>query len=86
MITEKDVEKLDSIKPSEIEKLGAMQDPKTADDGQILTADGKGKATYKTAPSAGTRLWNYTQLFSSTIKQDASIGAYIRVKDRKSVV
>ena len=82
MITEKDVEKLDSIKPSEIEKLGAMQDPKTADDGQILTADGKGKATYKTAPSGGTKLWNYTETFSDTIKKDASIGAYIRVYSR----
>ena len=79
MITEKDVEKLDNIKPSEIEKLGAMQDPKTATAGQILTADGKGKATYKTASSDGTKLWNYTQTFSNTIKQDASIGAYIRV-------
>ena len=79
MITEKDVEKLDSIKPSEIEKLGAMQDPKTADAGQILTADGKGKATYKTAPSGGTKLWNYTKTFSDTIKQDGTLGAYVRI-------
>ena len=50
MITETDVEKLDSIKPSEMQKLGAMQDPKTATAGQVLTADGTGKAVYKAAP------------------------------------
>ena len=90
MITETDVEKLDSIHPSEIEKLGkitnadiesvqATQSPIGATANYVLTADGKGKATYKTAPSGGTKLWNYTQTFSDTIKQDASIGAYIRV-------
>lgn len=49
MITETDVEKLDSINPSEFEKLGAMQDPKTATANQVLTADGTGKAIYKDA-------------------------------------
>ena len=60
MITEKDVEKLDSIKPSEIEKLGkitdadienvkATQSPIGATANYVLTADGKGKATYKPA-------------------------------------
>ena len=62
MITEKDVEKLDSIKPSEIEKLGkitdadiesvkATQSPIGATAGYVLTADGKGKATYKQSQS-----------------------------------
>ena len=51
MITEKDVEKLDSIKPSEIEKLGAMQDPRTATAGTVLTAVAGGKAEYKAIPS-----------------------------------
>lgn len=51
MITEKDVEKLESIKASEIEKLGAMQDPKTATAGQVLTAVDGGKAEYKAIPS-----------------------------------
>ena len=55
MITETDVEKLDSIKPSEIEKLGAMQDPKTATAGQVLTAVAGGKAEYKDA-SGGTKI------------------------------
>ena len=49
MITESDVEKLDSIKPSEMQKLAAMQDPKTAQPNQVLTADGTGKAVYKDA-------------------------------------
>ena len=49
MLTETEVEKLDSIKPSEIEKLGAMQDPKEAKANQVLTADGTGKAVYKDA-------------------------------------
>ena len=65
MITESDVEKLDSIKPSEIEKLGkitdadiesvqAMQSPKNAKANQVLTADGAGKAVYKDASSGAT--------------------------------
>ena len=49
MITETDVEKLDSIKPSEMKKLAAMQDPKEARANQVLTADGTGKAVYKDA-------------------------------------
>lgn len=66
MITETDVEKLDSIKPSEIQKLGkitdadiesvkAMQSPIGATSNYVLTADGKGKATYKQTQS-GARI------------------------------
>ena len=55
MITETDVEKLDSIKPSEMQKLAAMQDPKEARANQVLTADGTGKAVYKDA-SGGTKI------------------------------
>ena len=70
MITESDVEKLDSIKPSEIEKLGAMQDPKTATAGQVLTAVAGGKAEFK-APSGGAKhLW--------------SVGISYTIKDRTS--
>ena len=60
MLTETEVEKLDSIKPSEIQKLGkitdadiesvqAMQSPIGATKNYVLTADGQGKATYKPA-------------------------------------
>ena len=69
MITESDVEKLDSIKPSEIQKLGtitdadiesvkAMQSPKNAKANQVLTADGAGKAVYKDA-SGGMKVKLY---------------------------
>lgn len=58
MLTETEVEKLDSIKPSEIEKPGAMQDPKTAKANQVLTADGKGKAVYKDASVGKTYRYN----------------------------
>lgn len=51
MLTETEVEKLDSIKPSEIEKLGAMQDPKTATANYVLTAVAGGKAKYKQSKS-----------------------------------
>ena len=83
MITESDVEKLDSIKPSEIEKLGAMQDPKTATAGQVLTADGKGKAAYKPAPSAGTKIYNTTQGFDNKpIVQSDVYGMYAKITCR----
>ena len=66
MLTETEVEKLDSIKPSEIEKLGkitnadiesvkATQSPIGATADYVLTADGKGKATYKQSQS-GARI------------------------------
>lgn len=70
MLTETEVDKLDSIKPSEIEKLGAMQDPKTATAGQVLTAVAGGKAEFK-APSGGAKhLWSVG--ISYTIKESAS--------------
>lgn len=70
MITEKDVEKLESIKASEIEKLGAMQDPKEAKANQVLTADGNGKAEFK-APSGGAKhLWSVG--ISYTIRDKSS--------------
>lgn len=79
MITEKDVEKLDSIQPSEIEKLGAMQDPKTATANQVLTADGNGKALYKSAPSGGTKLYHTTDSITDNIKHDDIKGNYVQV-------
>ena len=77
MITEKDVEKLDSIKPSEIEKLGkitdadiesvkAMQSPKNATDGYVLTADGQGKAVYRKPATAGSKIHSTTETIPSS--------------------
>ena len=79
MITEKDAEKLDSIKPSEIEKLGkiteadienvqATQSPKNATANQVLTADGKGKAVYKTPATAGSTIHSTTKSIPSSNK------------------
>ena len=51
MFTESDVEKLDLIKPSEMQKLAAMQDPKDALPGCVLTANSEGTATYQVPPT-----------------------------------
>lgn len=92
MITEKDVEKLDSIKPSEIEKLGkiteadiesvqATQSPKNAKANQVLTADGNGKAVYK-APSSGPSIHtDFYKSFSATGFQTDSYGNKYIAKD-----
>ena len=90
MITETDVEKLDSIKPSEIQKLGAMQDPKTATAGQVLTAIAGGKAEFK-AQSGGDQYAIKYKLSSGeetgTIYTDEyesykqAYGAYISIRD-----
>ena len=89
MITETDVEKLDSIKPSEIEKLGAMQDPKTATAGQVLTAVAGGKAEFK-AQSGGDQYGIKYDLntgeHSATIRTDVygtyekADGAYVSIR------
>ena len=78
MLTETEVEKLDSIKPSEIQKLGkiteadiesvqAMQSPKDAKANQVLTADGNGKAVYKTA-AGGSKIHHDWRTFGETKK------------------
>ena len=90
MITETEVEKLDSIQPSEIEKLGAMQDPKTATSGTVLTAVAGGKAEFK-APSGGDQYAIKYKLSNGeetgTISTDEYesykqvYGAYIAIRD-----
>lgn len=57
MLTEKDVDKIDSIDPADIETLKATGSPKGATSGYVLTADGNGKATYK-YKSSGTVIDN----------------------------
>ena len=58
MLTEKDIEKIESIAPADIEKLKSIDpadietlkatgSPKGAKSGYVLTADGNGKAIYK---------------------------------------
>lgn len=65
MLTEKDVEKIDSIDPADIETLKATGSPKSAKSGYVLTADGNGKATYQ-YKSGGTSInWENWQDFSA---------------------
>ena len=90
MLTETEVEKLDSIKPSEIQKLGAMQDPKSATAGQVLTSVAGGKAEFK-APSGGEQYGIKYKLSSGEERGTISTkvvesrkpayGAYISIRD-----
>ena len=99
MLTETEVEKLDSIQPSEIEKLGkitnadiesvkATQSPIGATAGQVLTADGKGKAVYKAPASGGTNIIYKKIIFRTEIKQDTKKGTFaeMEVPDAKHIV
>ena len=92
MITESDVEKLDSIQPSEIEKLGkitnadiesvkATQSPIGATANYVLTADGKGKATYKRPATAGSKIHTTTESIppSKRIETDER-GTFLQVQ------
>ena len=79
MITEKDVEKLDSIKPSDIESVQAMQSPKNAEAGYVLTAVSGGTAEYKPA-AGGTKMerpWSSGASFTaSSLKTNARFPGY----------
>ena len=66
MLTEKDVEKIDSIDPADIEKLKATGSPKNASSGYVLTADGNGKATYQNISGGTTIKKNSEVLISQT--------------------
>ena len=92
MITEKDVEKLDSIQPSEIQKLGkitnadiesvqATQSPKDATAGYVLTAVSGGTAVYKPQSAAGSRIVTNTKSFQDiTIKTSNEYGTYLEIQ------
>lgn len=74
MLTEKDVDKIDSIDPADIETLKATGSPKGASSGYVLTADGKGKATYQ-YKSGGTMInSNMSKNISTTGYQTDSDG------------
>ena len=66
MLTEKDVEKIDSIDPDDIETLKATGSPKGASSGYVLTADGNGKATYQYISSGTTIDYKLSQSISRT--------------------
>lgn len=92
MITEKDVDKLDSIKPSEIEKLGkitdadiesvqAMQSPIGATNGYVLTANGQGKAVYQRPATAGSKIHSTTKTIESSRRiQTDERGTFLQVQ------
>lgn len=90
MLTETDIAKIDSLKPSEIQKLGkiteadiesvqAMQSPKNAKTGYVLTAVSGGTAQYK-APAAGTKINRYwtsgMQMTADQLKSNARFPGY----------
>lgn len=66
MLTEKDVDKIDSIDPADIETLKATGSPKGAKSGYVLTADGNGKATYKYKSGGTTIQSNMAKQISKT--------------------
>ena len=65
MLTEKDVEKIDSIDPADIETLKSTGSPKDASSGYVLTADGNGKATYQAVPKSKTIFYTVLGVISS---------------------
>ena len=78
MLTEKDIDKIDSIDPADIETLKATGSPKGAESGYVLTADGKGKATYKHKSSGTLVQWQNGEDFSlKGFTTDANGNKYI---------
>lgn len=78
MITESDVEKLDSLKSSDIESIQAMQSPIGATADYVLTADGNGKAKYKQS-QGGARISYYFGGGGSSIPKSwfgSGLGSY----------
>ena len=89
-ITDDDISKLNSITDADVQSVKAMQSPKDATAGQVLTADGAGKAVYKTpAPaSGGTNILYKTIIFRTEIHQDTKKGTFaeMEVPDTKHIV
>ena len=81
MITETDVEKLDSIKPSEIEKLSRIQDSKDSNTGNVLTVVSGGKAEYRKPAAGGTQILHSTTSVNGDIKQSPTYGYYVEKQD-----
>ena len=81
MLTETEVEKLDSIKPSEIEKLSRIQDSKDSNIGNVLTVVSGGKAEYRKPASGGTTISHTTTSVNGDIKQSPTYGYYVEKQD-----
>ena len=89
-ITDDDIAKLNSITDADVQSVKAMESPKNAAAGTVLTADGAGKAVYKTpAPaSGGTKILYKTTVFRGEIQQNADKGTFaeMEVADAKHIV
>lgn len=85
MLTEKDVEKIDSIDPADIETLKATASPKGATSGYVLTADGNGKATYKYQSGGTTIQSGYLRSISQTGYQTDEYGNKVLLKKMSGV-
>ena len=89
-ITDDDIAKLNSITDADVQSVKAMESPKNAAAGTVLTADGAGKAVYKTpAPaSGGTKIMHKTIIFRTEIKQDEKKGTFaeMEVADAKHII
>lgn len=81
MLTEKDVEKIDLIDPADIETLKATGSPKGASSGYVLTADGKGKATYRGISGGTTIQSDFGEGISKTgYETDADGNKFLSIK------
>ena len=81
MLTEKDIEKIESIDPANIEALKATASPKDAKSGYVLTADGKGKATYQKISGGTTIKSDFGENISKTGYQtDADGNKFLSIK------
>ena len=89
-ITDGDIAKLNSITDADVQSVKAMESPKNAAAGTVLTADGTGKAVYKTpAPaSGGTNIIYKTTVFRAEIQQNAHKGTFaeMEVADAKHII
>ena len=81
-ITDADIAKLNSITDADVQSVKAMESPKNAAAGTVLTADGAGKAVYKTpAPaSGGTNILYKTTVFRGEIQQNADKGYFVEIE------
>ena len=80
MLTETEVEKIDSIQPSEIEKLSRIQDSKDSNTGNVLTVVSGGKAEYRKPASGGTQISHTTTSVNGDIKQSPTYGYCVEKK------
>ena len=77
-ITDEDIAKLNSITDADVQSVKAMESSKNAAAGTVLTADGAGKAVYKTpAPaSGGTNIMYKSIIFRTEIQHDEKKGYF----------